>query len=140
MSDRILQRYVARIGMATDPETALPAESEGDDAESFGCFGWVRGVRDRAICLELRKKTGKVLAIPYAYISRMEFEPSGVIRLGCGGESITITGRNLNGEVREQVRLFQGLTRHRVPWIQEADRAVTMQAEKNSVVVESVEW
>lgn len=36
--------------------------------------------------------------------------------------------RNLNAEVRQGVYLFAGITRHRVPWIQEADQAAAMGA------------
>jgi hypothetical protein len=139
MSDRILQKYVGRNGASPDnsPEADL---MDGDDAENFGSFGWMRGVRDRSVCLELRKKSGAILAVPYAYISRIEYQPSGQILIACGTDSITIKGRNLNGEVREHVRLFQGMTRHRVTWIEETDRPAAMRAEKTGVIVESIEW
>jgi hypothetical protein len=90
--------------------------------------------------LELRKKDGAVVAVAYGFIDRMEFHPSEGISIRCGQEKIRIRGRGLNSEVRPQIRLFQGITRHRVPWIQEADATSALQAGKNGVVVESIEW
>lgn len=131
MSERILQKYVNR---GTDAPPDAPAEN-GEDAESFGSFGFIRGVRDRAIALELRQKTGRILAVNYAFIGKFEFDPAIGITLHCGNQLIRIKGRNLNGEIRPNVRLFQGITRFRVPWIQEAERAISIQASKDAVVV-----
>jgi hypothetical protein len=97
-------------------------------------------MRERAACLEFRQKSGVVLAIPYAYITRMEFQPSGMITLAVGTESVRIKGRNLNGEIRPQVRLFQGICRHRVPWVVEADRPASLKSEAAATVVEAIEW
>ena len=137
MSDRILNKYTGRTPDTTNGEAA---SAEPDGTEDLGSFGWLRGVRDRCIMLELRKKSGTVLAIGYGWIERIEFDPSGGIRLQAGGQVIRIKGRNLNAEARPQVRLFQGLTRHRVPWIQEADRASDLRSDHKSVVVEAIEW
>jgi hypothetical protein len=38
------------------------------------------------------------------------------------------------------VRLFQGIVRHRVPWIQEADQASRLQANAQATVIEAIEW
>jgi len=138
MSDRILQRFSIRSGTAAESaETDLIGD--GDEAESFGCFGWLRGMRERATCLELRQKSGIVLAIPYAYITRMEFQPSGLITLAVGTESVRIKGRNLNSEIRPQVRLFQGICRQRVPWVMEADRTADLTAGNGTTVIEQIE-
>ena len=111
MNDSLLDKYTRRPG---DPDLALEAD------EDFGSFGWLRGMRERAVMLELRHKTGNVTAIAYAMIEKLEFNPSEGITLHALGQKFRIQGRNLNGEVRPNVRLFEGLTRHRVPWIQEA--------------------
>ena len=112
MTDSLLTKYTARKSEDND-DPAL----ETDD---LGSFGWLRGMRERAVMLELRHKTGNVTAIAYAMIEKLEFNPSEGITLHALGQKFRIQGRNLNGEVRPNVRLFEGLTRHRVPWIQEA--------------------
>ncbi len=56
-----------------------------------------------------------------AWLDLASFDPSEGITLGFGGRKVTIRGRNLQAEVRPNVRLFQALVRQRVPWLQEAD-------------------
>jgi hypothetical protein len=136
MADELLRKYMGRQG----GPGAEADETDSEGAEDVGGFGWLRGVRDRAVSLELRKKDGSVLAINYGWVERIRFEPSEGITLYASGQTIRIKGRNLNAEARPQIRLFQGLTRHRVPWVQEADRADVMRTGKDSAVVESIEW
>lgn len=57
-----------------------------------------------------------------------------------GGQTITLRGRNLNAEVRPNVRLFQGISRHRVPWIQEADEPAVMESRGQGTLVEEISW
>jgi hypothetical protein len=117
---------------------APAAESEG--TEDLGAFGFLRGTRDRAEMLELRKKTGNIRAIGYGWLEKVDFDPSGGIVLHAGNETIKIKGRNLNTVARQQISLLGGIIRHRVPWICEADQSTALQADKNSVVVEAIEW
>ena len=114
MSDNVLQRYTGR---GTDSVDGID-----EPCDDHVVFGWLRGARDRSVMLELRKKNGNILAVGYAWLDRAEFDPSVGITLCLGGQKIIIRGRNLNTEVRPEVRLFQGICRHRVPWIQEADQ------------------
>lgn len=136
MTDRLLDRYAKRTAVVE----SLRPELDGDDAENLGCFGWLRGVRDRSIMLELRRKDGHILAIGYSWIERVEFEPSKGITLHLPGRQVTIIGSGLNKEARPTVRLFDGLIRHRVPWIREMDRVEGFAADKEGVVVESIRW
>ncbi|MBX3387260.1 MAG: hypothetical protein KF768_11875 [Phycisphaeraceae bacterium] len=133
MSDEaMLSRYLGRPSSDTD---STDAESP-DDCHAFG---WLRGVRDRAVMLELRRKDGSITAVGYAWVERVEYNPSEGIRLLVAGQEVRIRGRNLNKEVRPSVRLFEGLTRHRVPWVREADRTTDMQSGDAETVVESIE-
>ena len=50
--------------------------------------------------LELRKKTGNILAASYSWIEKVKFDPSKGITLHAQGQKIRIRGRNLNGETR----------------------------------------
>lgn len=135
-TDKLLDKYTKRSPTA---DAQNPA-AEADEAEDFGCFGWLRGVRDRSIMLELRKKDGHILAVGYSWLERVEFEPSNGITLHLPGRKIQITGSGLNAEARPTVRLFDGITRHRVPWIREADRAESLRSDSEDVVVESIAW
>jgi len=102
MSDKILERYTGRRS-STESET--DGGSEADGSEDLGAIGWLRGPRERAIMLELRKRTGDIVAIAYGYINKIEFSPSDGITLHCGPQQIKIRGRNLNGEIRPAVRV-----------------------------------
>lgn len=138
MSDSaVLQRYVtgrdSRLGMAAD-------QSEADACDDLGAFGWLRGIRERAVMLELRRKDGGIVAIGYGWIERVAFDPSEGITLSAAGQKIRIKGRNLNSEVRPSVRLFEGIARHRVPWVREADRTAAMETDARATIVDSIEW
>jgi hypothetical protein len=111
---------------------------DGDGVEDLVAFGWLRGVQERAIMLEIRHKDGRITAKGYSWLQSAEFDPSTGITLNFSGETIKITGRNLGGEARPNIRLFAGILRHRVPWIQEADGVAVIQAAKDAVVIEDV--
>ncbi|MBK9118171.1 MAG: hypothetical protein IPM18_01005 [Phycisphaerales bacterium] len=130
--DAMLSRYLGKS--ITDADQG---GTEGSD--DCRAFGWLRGVRDRATMLELRRKDGSITAIGYAWLERVEFDPSEGITLTVADQKIRIRGRNLNSEVRPSVRLFEGLTRHRVPWLREADRGADMQAGDHDTVIERIE-
>jgi len=138
MSDSaVLQRYVTN----RDSRLAPAAETPGaDGCDDLGAFGWLRGIRDRAVMLELRRKDARIVAIGYGWLERVCFDPSEGIMLLAGGQKIRIKGRNLNAEIRPAVRLFERITRHRVPWVREADRSAAMRAGDRETVVDSIEW
>jgi hypothetical protein len=136
MSSDLLKKYTSRPAPIAETDTG----NDADGTEDFAAFGWLRGRHDRAIMLELRKRTGNILAVGYGYIDRMTFDPSEGITLHAGTQVILIKGRNLNAEVRPEIRLFQGLTRNRVPWLVEADQAHKLKSGKDAVIIDSIEW
>lgn len=136
MDRSVLQRYSSR----PDAEAHVPDEPDVEAIDDFECFGCLRGGRDRCAMLVLRKKSGSCLAISYSWIERIEFDPTAGILIVAGPTTVTIQGRNLNAEVRQNVRLFEGVTHHRVPWIQEATQPEIMASTEGACVVESVDW
>ena len=133
MRDSILRKYIDRPPAATNGEDAEP-----DGLDDLGSFGWLRGIRDRAIMLELRRKDGSVSAFSYAWLEKAEFDASEGIVLHFSGKTVHITGRYLNAEARPNVRLFAGIVRHRVPWIQEAGGSLAMAMPKGTAIVDSI--
>src|SRR5580698_6848263 len=109
MGDELLRKYMGRSGgQGTESD-----ESELD-SEDFGSFCSLRGIKDRAVCVELRKKNGDIMAMNFGWIEKFQFEPSeGITLHASGGQKIRIKGRNLNAGTRS---LFQSLCRHRVLW------------------------
>lgn len=70
------------------------------------------------------------------WIERVEFNPTDGITLHVHGDKIHIKGRDLNSEVR----LFQGITRHRVAWIQESYRPRILKGGEQATVIEEIVW
>ncbi len=137
MSDKVLQKYTGASG---DKSIGSAAADEPETTDDLGAFGWLRG-RGRAIMLELRKNKGNILAVGYSWLERVEFDPSEGITLYLGSQQIHIRGRNLNSEARTNIRLFQGIARHKVVWIQEVDGAGALQTEKSATVIEEIaQW
>jgi hypothetical protein len=129
----VLEKYV-KLRPSGD---AAPSETT-DEPDDLGAFGWLRGMHDQALMLELRQKDGTVTALGYAWLERADFDPSEGITLKFAGTKVNITGRQLNGEQRTNVRLFAGIIRHRVPWIQEANGAQVMEPEKGATIIEAI--
>jgi hypothetical protein len=135
MSDKILERYTGRDRPQGMNGIEEPDESEIDD---LGVFGFLRGSRERAVMLELRKRNGNILAVGYGWLERAEFDPSEGITLHLVGRTIRLKGRNLNSEIRPHVRFFEALARHRVPWIQECSSFE--KADEFPTVIDQIEW
>lgn len=123
--DRLLQKY---------SDESLDA----DNVDDQGCFGLLRGQRDRALMVELRKKDGVVLAIPYAMIEHVRYSPDEGITIRIAGRDVRISGRHLHSDQRPS--LVNGLSRHRVAWISEPLRSAALTAEAAATVVESISW
>jgi hypothetical protein len=133
MTGNLLEKYVGRSSDSSDSAD----ESQGV-VDDLGAFGWLRGVQERAVMLEIRHKDGRISAFGYAWLDQADFDPSDGITLHFSGKSLTIAGRNLNAEIRPNLRLFAGILRHRVPWIQEADGAALIEAAKDAIIIEEV--
>ena len=89
--------------------------------------------------LEIRHRDGHISAFSYSLLDQADFDPSDGITLQFAKATVHIIGRNLNAEARPHLRLFEGITRRRVTWIQVADAPTVMEAPKDAVVIEAVE-
>lgn len=116
-------------------QDAEPKEGEEDD---FGTFGWLHGIRDKALMLELRLKTGNCVALGYTWLELAEYNPSTGITLHFAGQKVTLQGEKLNQPFRDSVRLFEGLLRHRVTWVREADRKSSTLADATQLVIDAI--
>lgn len=129
-NESILDRYTGKAGEGGQPDQ--------ETIDDHGAFGWLRGVRDRAIMLELRLKDGSIVSFGYAWLKKATFDPSEGITLDFSGETVKITGRNLDAELGPRVQLFNGILRHRVTWIQQSDGAAELTAAPTAVVIEQI--
>lgn len=131
----VLKKYTNSTTATADATKS----AEGEALDDLGSFGWLRGIRDRAIMLEIRHKDGRISAFGYAWLDEATFDPSEGITLRFSGKKVRFVGRNLNGESKPNIRLFVGIVRHRVPWIMEADRPTSLESAKGATIIEEVE-
>jgi hypothetical protein len=114
---------------------AVGRDSEDEVLEDLGICGWLHGIRDRALFLELRFKTGNIHALGYSWLEHAEFDPSEGITLYFVGHMVKVCGSNLHLPLRNHIHLFDALLRHRVPWIQEMDRpSASIAGEKQPII------
>jgi hypothetical protein len=134
--NNLLDRFMHRMPAAGANENHTHDETEIDD---LGVFGFLRGSRERANMLELRKRDGHILAVGYGMFE-VEFNPSEGITLHFTDRKVKIRGRNLNAEARPQIKLFEGIARFRVPWIREMSEPERLKAQASDTVIDSIEW
>ncbi len=133
MSDSVMEKFQLR------PENSKVTRIDGTDyADDFNCFGWLRGVRDRALMLECRLTNGNIISIAYSWLELAVLDLSDGITLTFGGRRVRILGRNLDAEVRPTARLYTGIVRHRVPWIAECSRADLLELSKEATAIEKI--
>jgi hypothetical protein len=135
----VLEKFTQRVSESAEGRSAADSSAGADGSDDLGAFGYLRGIKDRAMMLELRKKNGNILAIGYGWLE-CDFDPSEGITVHAGRRTVRIKGRNLNSEIRPQIRLFESITRHRITWIREADESERIAAAKSATIIESIEW
>ncbi len=133
---KLLDKFLHRVHAETANENNEASESEIDD---LGVFGFLRGSRERATMLELRKRDGHVLAVCYGMFE-VEFDPSEGITLHFADRKIKIKGRNLNAEAKPNVKLFEVICRHKAPWLREASESEQLSAGESEPLIESIDW
>ena len=91
MKDNGLDIFAPR-GRAGQPRPASPldrvaaAEVDSEEEECVA-FGYLRGIRDRALSLELRLANGNRQAFPYSWLGPMAYNPSAGLLLKFVGDS-----------------------------------------------------
>jgi hypothetical protein len=140
-----LQAMRGRVGLARAVSPAAqrstPLESATDEDEC-PAFGYLRGIRDRALALELRFANGNSQAFPYSWLGPIRYDPSAGLLLTFVGDLIYLVlleGSNLNALVNNSVSLYdRGILRHRVTWVREMSRAERERAAEREVTIERI--
>lgn len=102
-------------------------ELEEDIDSEF--WGIERVMSRQAIMLDLRLKTGRFKALPYSYITSIDFDPSETLEIFVSDQHIKIRGRNLH-------KLYSYLLRHKVTFIQESLSGNDMLTDKDTFIKE----
>ena len=88
-----------------------PAGGKGATGEGIS-YGLRAEQQGHVLMLDVRLRSGVRLALPYSYLSHVNFDPSAAIEAVFSSHAVTIQGRNLRP-------VYEGLLVHRVEWLQE---------------------
>jgi hypothetical protein len=133
-------QLVAKGGMLPTPEP----EVEGAEA-SCAAFGYLRGIRDQAVAVELRFRDGNRLWFPYAWLGTWQYNPSEGLLLKFSGDLVylvLIRGSNLDQPLSEgaPINLTQaGFQRHRVLWLREMSEEEIRQVGETGPTIDSIQ-
>jgi len=117
---------------------------EKDEEESCPAFGYLRGIRERALAIELRFRNGNSEWFPYAWLGPWRHDPSVGLLLKFTGDMVTlvlIRGSNLDALVNQSgVNLTdRGLQRHRIVWIREMEEEELRKAKQGEPTIDRIE-
>lgn len=118
-------------------------DGEGGEAEC-AAFGYLRGIRDQASCLEIRFKAGNSTFFPYSQMGTWKYNPSEGLLLKFSGDVVylvLIRGSSLAKPLKEgSINLIQaGLQRHRVLWVKEMTEEEIRQVGESGPTIDSIE-
>ncbi len=124
-----------------EPQTPIDAD---DDEACCASFGYLRGVRERALELEFRRNDpGDSFTFPYTWLGPTRHHPSTGIQLLFVGPDlflVTLRGRNLNRTGEGGVSLYErGLLRHRITWVRDVPREESKGLDPAEAVIERIE-
>jgi hypothetical protein len=123
--------------MRRKPVETIP-KAEFGVPEDFGSFGWLPTASHRAVMLEVRHQDGLITAFSYSWLESALFNPSEGITLNFSGKAVKLIGRNLNAEHRPNIRLFEGIVRYQVLWVQEAGESMMKESDESDSIIEKV--
>jgi hypothetical protein len=141
--DRGPNRGTAVLARFAPAAASAPGAGETvADEEECPAFGYLRGLRDRALALEFRFANGDSAAYPYSWLGPIEYNPSAGLLLKFVGDLVYLVlleGSNLNALVNDAISLYdRGLLRQRVTWVREMTREQLSRAGEGEVTVERI--
>lgn len=117
-----------------------PSEDEADEGKAFGYW---RGVRDRALAIELRLRTGDREYFSYGHLVSWRYNPSVGLLLKFTDDVVTlvlIRGSNLDALAKGSINLTdRGLQRHRILWVREMEEAEVRRAGDEEPIIDRIE-
>jgi hypothetical protein len=149
MSDRndglaFLKTQTHQAGATARPGKGNTGDEESGEVESCGAFGYLRGIRDRALALEFRYRDGNSEWLSYNLLASWRFDPSVGLLVKFTGDVVTlvlIRGSNLDALVGEgTVNLTdRGLQRHRILWVREMDEQELRRVGERGPTIDRIE-
>ncbi|OYV86557.1 MAG: hypothetical protein B7Z73_11550 [Planctomycetia bacterium 21-64-5] len=113
------------------------------DEDSCSAFGYLRGIREKADCLEVRFKSGNSTWLPYNWFGSWKFDPSHGLLLKFSGDVVylvLVTGSNLDRPLLDTTTNLttSGLQRRRIVWIREMTEEEIRQVGESGPTIDSI--
>jgi hypothetical protein len=119
---------------------AGPSET---DEEACAAYGYMRGIRDRALAIEFRYRDGNRDFYPYSWLGPWRYNPSVGLLLKFTGDITTLVligGSNLDALVNQSINLTdRGIARHRISWLKEMDEDALRMAGIGQPTIDRIE-
>jgi hypothetical protein len=121
-----------------------PSEEEAGEEEFCPAFGYLRGIRERALAVEFRYRNGNSEFFPYSWLGPWRFNPSSGLLLKFTGDVTTlvlIRGSNLDAMVNQGVvnLIEHGFQRHRILWVREMDEQELRQVGERGPTIDRID-
>lgn len=120
-----------------------PTETEASTEDSCSAFGYLRGLRERALSLEVRFRDGNCDWFPYSWLGPYRFNPSVGLLLKFTGDTVILVlvrGSNLDALVNQSINLTdRGIARHRILWLREMEEEGIRQAGREQPTIDRIE-
>ena len=148
MTDKRTYQDRFRSMLNTDrlPGDPPPHEVDADDLEASpgAAFGYLRGIRDHASCVELRFRNGTSRWFPYSWLGPWQHDPSEGLLLKFSGDLtylVLIKGSNLDLPLKAGGSNLTsgGLQRQRVLWIREMTKEEIANIGERAPTIDSIE-
>ncbi|HQU43984.1 MAG TPA: hypothetical protein PK867_14290 [Pirellulales bacterium] len=119
------------------------APMDDTDEDSCSAFGYLRGIREKADCLEVRFKSGNSTWLPYNWFGSWKFDPSHGLLLKFSGDVVylvLVTGSNLDRPLLDTTTNLttSGLQRRRIVWIREMTEEEIRQVGESGPTIDSI--
>jgi hypothetical protein len=120
-----------------------PAEKAATDEGYCPAFGYLRGLRDRALAVEFRFRDGNSDWFPYSLLGPWRYNPSAGLLLKFTADVVAlvlIRGSNLTALVNQTVNLTdRGFQCHRILWVREMDEQELRRVGQGGPTIDRIE-
>lgn len=136
------KRHQDRLRGSGPGQGGVPPGDETDEANCAG-FGYLRGIREKADCLEVRFKSGNSTWLPYNWFGSWKFDRSHGLLLKFSGDVVylvLVTGSNLDRPLVDTTTNLttSGLQRRRIVWMREMSDDEIRQVGESGPTIDSI--
>jgi hypothetical protein len=140
-ASELAQRYPHLAGRTGVPAADMK-EDEGEDC--CQAFGFLRGLHERALTVELRFRDGNRHGFAYSCFVEWWYNPSVGLLLKFTGDLVTLVligGSNLDATIEGKgINLTErGIPRHRITWVREKEEDELRRAGEGVPTIDRIE-